>query len=491
MRLIFIVMFGFYLTLSVLEAGAADKDSIFQTSTITALKHGLYDGNMTFGELKTHGDFGLGTLNKLDGELVGLDGIFYQVTSDGKMHIVEDNTKTPFAVVTFFNPDQTLKIDKPTSCDQLYKLVQSELPSANLPYAIMVKGIFNFVHARSVPAQQTPYPSLGDVIKEEHKFEFNDTTGTMVGYWMPGFMKDINTTGFHFHYITTDKTTGGHVLDCDIKEAEVGVDISRNIDISLQATKDYESAVFKTGKLKFPSGKWIDMSHNFSKDTVYWPTAEEFKKQTVFDGVTDKGYFYSAYNFSAAEHGGTHIDAPVHFAEGKQSVDQIPIENMLGPAVVVDVSNTSLSNRDYEVSAKDLMDWEAVHGQIPDGAILLLNTGSARYWPDRVKYMGTDKRGPDAVGDLHFPGLSPEAAEWLVSERKIGAVGLDTPSIDYGQSVLFETHQILFEANIPAFENVNNLDLLPAKGALVIALPMKIKGGSGGPLRIIALVPDS
>lgn len=236
-------------------------------------------------------------------------------------------------------------------------------------------------------------------------------------------------------------------------------------------------------------GKWIDLTHDFSEESIYWPTAEGFKLTSVFEGITDKGFFYDANNYSAAEHGGTHIDSPIHFAEGKQTVDQIPLESLIGHAVVINVSEKALANRDYLVSVKDFKDWEDKYGEIADESIVLLNTGSAQFWPDKVKYMGTDKRGPDAVKELHFPGLDPAAAKWLVENRKISAIGLDTPSIDYGQSTLFKSHRILFEENIPAFENVANLDKLPPKGALIIALPMKIKDGSGGPLRIIANVP--
>lgn len=238
-------------------------------------------------------------------------------------------------------------------------------------------------------------------------------------------------------------------------------------------------------------GKWIDLTHDFSSDTIYWPTAEGFTLETEFQGITDKGYFYESHRYSASEHGGTHIDAPVHFAEGRQSVDQIPLEKLIGSAVVIDVSSKALLDPDYQVSVGDITDWEKENGQIPEGSILLLNTGYAKFWPDRVKYMGTDKKGPEAVKELHFPGLHPEAAKWLTENREINAVGLDTPSIDYGQSTLFETHRILFKENIPAFENVANLDKLPAKGAFVIALPMKIKGGSGAPLRIIATIPEN
>ncbi|MCO6441732.1 MAG: cyclase family protein [Nitrococcus mobilis] len=239
------------------------------------------------------------------------------------------------------------------------------------------------------------------------------------------------------------------------------------------------------------NGRWVDLSHAFSAETIYWPTAEPFKLQTVFAGTTEAGYYYSAYNFSAAEHGGTHIDAPVHFAEEQRSVDEIPIGQLIGPAVVIDVAQAAAADRNYQVTVADFKAWEAEHGRLPDGAIVLLNTGSAKLWPNREAYMGTAQRGEEAVAELHFPGLHPDAARWLVNSRDIGAIGLDTPSIDYGQSQRFESHRILFEGDVPAFENVTNLDELPATGATAVALPMKIKGGSGGPLRIVAFVPAS
>jgi len=235
---------------------------------------------------------------------------------------------------------------------------------------------------------------------------------------------------------------------------------------------------------------WIDLTYDYDENTVFWPTAESFKMETVFEGVTEGGYYYSAYQFCLAEHGGTHMDAPVHFAEGKWSIDEVPLERTIGPAVVVDVSQRALQNPDYLISIEDVQKWERTHGKIPDGAILLLRTGYGKFWPDRAKYMGTNERGPEAVAKLHFPGISPQLAEWLVNSRSINAIGLDTPSLDYGQSKLFRAHQILNGANIPGFENLANLEQLPATGAYVIALPMKIKGGSGGPLRIVACVGE-
>ena len=235
-----------------------------------------------------------------------------------------------------------------------------------------------------------------------------------------------------------------------------------------------------------PAGRVVDLSHPFDANTVYWPTAETFKLSTDFEGMTDKGYFYSAYKFSAAEHGGTHLDAPVHFAKGRHTVDQIPLEQLMGNGIVIDVTSQCAANPDYLVSIADFQTWEKRNGRIRSGTIVFLRTGFGKYYPNRKQYLGTDERGADAVAKLHFPGLDPAAARWLTQNRSIKAIGLDTASIDYGQSTLFESHRILFEKNIPAFENVANLDQLPARGFSVIALPMKIRNGSGGPLRIVA-----
>jgi kynurenine formamidase len=239
---------------------------------------------------------------------------------------------------------------------------------------------------------------------------------------------------------------------------------------------------------KKPAQRAIDLSYPFDANTVYWPTAEGFKLETDFEGVAEGGYYYSAYRYSAAEHGGTHLDAPVHFAKGRNTVDQIPLDQLIGPGIVVDVVSQCSANVDYLVSVADLQNWEKQHGKIKPGTILFLRTGFGKFYPDKGKYLGTDERGQAAVPKLHFPGLDPEAAKWLTQNRAVKAIGLDTASIDRGQSTTFESHRILFEKNIPAFENVANLDQLPAKGFSVIALPMKIKGGSGGPLRIIAML---
>ena len=240
----------------------------------------------------------------------------------------------------------------------------------------------------------------------------------------------------------------------------------------------------------FPKGTWVDLTHNFDENTIYWPTADDFRLDTVFAGVTDSGFYYTAFNYCAAEHGGTHLDAPIHFAKGHQTMDQIPLDRLMGNAVVIDVSAKAKGQPDYRVDVADFLAWEKEHGKLPEGVIVLLRTGFGQYWPDKIKYMGTAERGPGAIAKLHFPGLHPDAAKWLSTQRKIHAIGLDTPSIDYGQSTHFESHQILFKQDIPAFENLANLEQLPATGIWVAALPMKIKGGSGGPLRMVALVPE-
>lgn len=237
-------------------------------------------------------------------------------------------------------------------------------------------------------------------------------------------------------------------------------------------------------------GRWVDLSHSFGPNTIYWPTdTVGFQHVELAYGVVEGGWFYSSYAFASAEHGGTHLDAPSHFAEGRRTADQVPLSSLIAPASVVDVS--AKATPDYQLSATDLEAWEAEHGRIADGSILLVRTGWSERWSDRTAYLGTSATGPAAVAELHFPGIGPDAAQWLVDNRSVVAVGIDTPSIDYGQSVNFESHVILYARNVVGFENVAKLDELPATGAAVVALPMKIEQGSGGPLRIVAYVPES
>ncbi len=238
------------------------------------------------------------------------------------------------------------------------------------------------------------------------------------------------------------------------------------------------------------AGEWIDLTHTLDENNVFWPTANEFAHVEVAHGETAGGWFYSSYDLRLSEHGGTHLDAPEHFAEGHQTADQIPLTRLIGPAAVIDVSEASAANRDYRFTVEDVTAWEVENGELPAGAIVLFRTGFDQYWPDRKAYMGTAKRGAEGVAELSFPGISEELAQFLVDQRDIAAVGLDTPSLDYGKSQDFIAHRILLGDNIPGFENVANLGQLPPKGAKVVALPIKIKDGSGGPLRIIALIPE-
>jgi kynurenine formamidase len=234
----------------------------------------------------------------------------------------------------------------------------------------------------------------------------------------------------------------------------------------------------------------VDLSYAYDEETIYWPAETGFVFEKGFEGVTDKGYFYTANRFASPEHGGTHMDAPIHFYRDGRTVDAIPAEQLVGPGIVVDVTEQCAANRDYQVTTEDLRAWEKRHGRIPEGAIVLSRTGFGRHWPDRERYMGTGERGEGAIPLLHFPGLHPDAAAWIATERSIDAIGLDTPSIDYGQSSTFGSHVALFARNVPALENVANLHLLPEQGFTVVALPMKIRGGSGAPVRIVALLKE-
>ncbi len=239
----------------------------------------------------------------------------------------------------------------------------------------------------------------------------------------------------------------------------------------------------------FPGGALVDLSHTYDRTTVFWPTADAFRLDVVADGDTPDGYYYAANNFFSSEHGGTHLDAPVHFARGGQPVDQVPLDRLFGDAYVVDVTAQAAQNPDHQVSVEDLQRAEAAQGPIPPTAILLLRTGFSQRWPDAARYLGTAERGAAAARQLHFPGLHPDAARWLVANRPVKAVGIDTASIDHGPSSLFEAHRTLYARNIPAFENLTALDRLPLRGALIVALPMKIGGGSGAPLRAVAILP--
>ena len=232
----------------------------------------------------------------------------------------------------------------------------------------------------------------------------------------------------------------------------------------------------------------VDLTHVFDETTLYWPTASStFQLEVLSAGMTEGGWHYAANAFAAPEHGGTHLDAPVHFHAGGSDAASIPLSRLVAPAVVIDVTAAAESDPDYLLTIADVEAFEAAHGRIAPGSIVLLRTDWSARWPDAAGYLGDDT--PGDASNLHFPSYGAEAARLLVEERRAAALGADVASIDGGSSTDFQVHRIAGAADVPLLENLTNLDRLPPVGALVVALPMKIGGGSGGPLRAIAILP--
>jgi kynurenine formamidase len=242
-----------------------------------------------------------------------------------------------------------------------------------------------------------------------------------------------------------------------------------------------------SGAGQFDEQHLLDLTYPLDEQTVFWPANKPFSWEKTAWGKTAGGYWYASGEFSMSEHGGTHIDAPIHFAEGRQSVDEIPLERLVAPAIVIDVRRQVEKDRDYRLTVQDLEEWESRNSRIPPGAVVLMYTGWGKGWPDRQRYLGS--MTPSDPKTLHFPGYSGEAAEFLVARRKIAGIGIDTPSIDHGPSQDFVVHQVASAANVYGLENIANLDKLPPRGSTLISLPIKIKGGTGGPVRIMAIVP--
>ena len=232
----------------------------------------------------------------------------------------------------------------------------------------------------------------------------------------------------------------------------------------------------------------VDLSHAYGPSTVFWPTSPtKFTLEKLAQGKTEAGYFYAANTFCTPEHGGTHLDAPMHFSEAGRTTDRVPLEQLIAPAAVIDITARATADRDYRATRDDVLQFEKAHGTIARGTIVLLRTGWSRHWPNAKAYLGDDT--PGDASKLSFPSYGVDAARLLVEERGVAALGIDTASIDYGRSKDFDVHRVAAARNVPGFENLTNLDRLPARGALVIALPMKIEGGSGGPLRAVAILP--
>ena len=234
--------------------------------------------------------------------------------------------------------------------------------------------------------------------------------------------------------------------------------------------------------------RMVDLSHAYGGDTLYWPTdTTGFQLDTLAEGPTPGGYFYAAREFATAEHGGTHLDAPSHFAEGGGDAASVPLDRLFLPGIVIDVAEAAAADPDYQVTSEDILAWEAEHGPVPAGSAVLIRTGWAARWPDALAYLGDDTPGETAY--LHFPGIGADATRLLVEDRGVGLLGIDTASIDHGPSADFIAHRIGAAAGVPNLENLADLSGLPPTGFLLAALPMKIENGTGAPARVVALVP--
>lgn len=229
----------------------------------------------------------------------------------------------------------------------------------------------------------------------------------------------------------------------------------------------------------------LDLTHTVSEESPnYEGSAKSPFEARQLGDLKKNGYF--SRHISMPEHFSTHIDAPAHFHEGGWTVDQIPAENLTGPLVVINVRKKALKDPDYEISMDDLAAWEKANGRIPDGAIVMAATGWAEKWRSMKDY-----RGADAKGTMHFPGFSLEAVKFLVEARRVPGIGIDTMGVDYGKSEDYAVHRYTGSKNVYHLENVAGLTTAPEKGAMVVAAPTKLKGGSGGPVRILVFIPKT
>jgi kynurenine formamidase len=230
-----------------------------------------------------------------------------------------------------------------------------------------------------------------------------------------------------------------------------------------------------------------DLTHPYNKDTIYWPTSpSKFELKKLAYGETPGGWFYSANTLCTPEHGGTHFDAPIHFSADGSAVHAVSLERLIAPAVLIDVSAKANADRNYRLTIEDVRAFEGRHGVIAAGTIVLLRTGWSERWPDARAYLGDDTRGDAAR--LSFPSYGADAARLLVDERGVVLLGIDTASIDYGPSQDFPVHRIAAARDVGGLENLTGLAQLPPTGFTIFALPMMIEGGSGAPVRVVALL---
>ena len=225
-----------------LERLLGDEDqTVFQTSTVNALMEGASTGDMTMGELKTHGDFGLGTFEGLDGEMIELDGKVFQVRADGHAHPVGDSARTPFATVSFFKADETSHLDRPCDKPTMLAAVAAMLPSQNIFHAVRIEGRFEYVKTRAV-AKQDKSVGLEQAAREEPIFEFNDVEGTVVGFFTPDYLRGVNVPGYHLHFITADRTAGGHMLDCRTLDVTIKIHHTPEFELGTPGTEEFLKA---------------------------------------------------------------------------------------------------------------------------------------------------------------------------------------------------------------------------------------------------------
>ena len=231
----------------------------------------------------------------------------------------------------------------------------------------------------------------------------------------------------------------------------------------------------------------VDLSHTYDHSTIFWPTSPiGFEHKVLSFGPSGNGYFYSAYTLAMPEHGGTHLDAPIHFSKDAKTVGELPLTDFYAPLAVIDVSEKASADRDYRLAPEVIAEYEAKFGRLSPGTAVAVRTNWSRFWPDVKAYLGDDT--PGDASNLSFPGFGVDAAKLLV-ERNVSMIGIDTASIDYGKSKNFAVHVVIAGSNIPALENLTNLSALPERGAWVLAAPMKIGRGSGAPARVVAFVP--
>ncbi|XP_077991044.1 isatin hydrolase-like [Glandiceps talaboti] len=268
--------------------------------------------------------------------------------------------------------------------------------------------------------------------------------------------------------------------------AENGVRVRAVLQVSRAAMKKIVLSLvvlaFACMALADDKSAYLDMTYRYNAETLHHPVHPDFNLTVLIRGSEEFGIYIESNSICLAEHTGTHIDAPSHFAEGKWRIDDVPLESLIGPGVRIDIKSKADANADALMEVSDIEAWEETYGRIPEGSIVMVYTGWGSRWGDRLRYLGTETRNASL---LHYPGITGGAAQALL-DRKVITVGIDTPSMDNAPSTTFSAHITLLSANIPILENVANVDKLPNIGSTIFALPMKIDEGSGAPVRIIA-----